>query len=117
MITNIFILGMCALAGGYVGYIIRDITVNDTNRTIECKKEHVNHGEVDMVNKPPHYILSNGIESIEVVKATLTNEEYLGWCKGNALKYQFRAGKKNPDKTKEDYQKAEFYIKELQKLI
>lgn len=117
MIANVFLLGMCALAGGYVGYIIRDISVNGANQTIESKVEHVNHGEIDMVNKPPHYMLANGMESIEVIRATLTNEEYLGWCKGNALKYQFRAGKKNSDKTKEDYQKAEFYIKELQKLI
>lgn len=70
-----------------------------------------------MVNKPPHYMLANGMESIEVIRATLTNEEYLGWCKGNALKYQFRAGKKNPDKTKEDYRKASFYLKEIDKLL
>lgn len=62
-------------------------------------------------------MLANGMESIEVIRATLTNEEYLGWCKGNALKYQFRAGKKNPDKTKEDYRKASFYLKEIDKLL
>lgn len=48
----------------------------------------------DMVNRPKHYMLANGIESKDVVRAILTEEEYRGWCKGNALKYQFRAGKR-----------------------
>lgn len=50
----------------------------------------------DMVNHPKHYMLANGIESKDVVRAILTEEEYRGWCKGNALKYQFRAEKKRP---------------------
>lgn len=70
---------------------------------------------VDMVNHPPHYKLANGMESVDVIKATLTPEEYRGWCKGNALKYQFRAGKKDPDKLTEDYEKAMFFLKELVK--
>lgn len=37
MIASIFLLGMCALAGGYVGYIIRNISVNGANQTIESK--------------------------------------------------------------------------------
>lgn len=74
MITNIFILGMCALAGGYVGYIIRDVSVDNNHQTSESKTENINHGEIDMVNKPPHYMLANGMESIEVIRATLTNE-------------------------------------------
>lgn len=67
----------------------------------------------DMVNHPKHYMLANGIESKDVVRATLTPEEYKGWCKGNALKYQFRAGKKDPSKIKEDYQKAVWFLNEL----
>lgn len=66
-----------------------------------------------MVNHPKHYMLANGIESKDVVRATLTPEEYKGWCKGNALKYQFRAGKKDPSKIKEDYQKAVWFLNEL----
>lgn len=67
----------------------------------------------DMVNHPKHYMLANGIESKDVVRATLTPEEYKGWCKGNALKYQFRAGKKDPSKIKEDYEKAVWFLTEL----
>lgn len=70
---------------------------------------------IDMVNHPPHYQLNNGIESIDVIRGCLTEEEYKGWCKGNALKYQFRAGKKDPSKTIEDYKKAMFFLNELVK--
>lgn len=66
-----------------------------------------------MVNHPPHYKLANGMESIDVIRAILSPEEYKGWCKGNALKYQFRAGKKDPAKESEDYRKAEFFLREL----
>lgn len=69
--------------------------------------------ERDMVNHPQHYKLANGLESVDVINAMLTPEEYQGWLKGNALKYQFRAGKKNPEKLVEDYQKAVWYLKRL----
>jgi hypothetical protein len=67
----------------------------------------------DMVNHPKHYILADGLEFKDVVRATLTSEEYKGCCKGNALKYQFRAGKKDPSKIKEDYQKSVWFLNEL----
>lgn len=67
----------------------------------------------DMVNHPPHYKLANGMESKDIVQLVLTPEEYKGWCKGNALKYQFRAGKKDPNKTEEDYKKAIWFLNEL----
>ena len=67
----------------------------------------------DMVNHPSHYKLKDGLETIDVIKATLTEEEFIGFCKGNALKYQFRAGKKDQAKTAEDYEKAMFYLKEI----
>lgn len=79
--------------------------------TAGAKNAHTE--EVDMVNHPPHYKLSDGMESIDVIRAVLSPEEHKGWCKGNALKYQFRAGKKDPAKESEDYRKAEFYLKEL----
>lgn len=67
----------------------------------------------EMVNHPNHYKIKDGLEAIDVIKATLTEEEFIGFCKGNALKYQFRAGKKDKEKTIEDYEKAIFYLKEI----
>jgi hypothetical protein len=53
--------------------------------------------KADMVNHPPHY-KAGGIETIDFIQAKLTREEYIGYLKGNALKYASRIGKKGaPD--------------------
>ena len=45
----------------------------------------------DAVNSPKHYKLRGlDVESVDVIKATLTPEEFKGWLKGNAMKYLFR---------------------------
>ena len=51
------------------------------------------------------------MEAIEAIKLVLTPEEFIGYCKGNALKYRLRAGKK--DKLEQDIAKAETYVKFL----
>lgn len=60
---------------------------------------------VDMVNNPPHYKGSNGIESIDVIK-----NFGLNFNTGNAVKYILRAGRKDITKHKEDLQKAIWYL-------
>lgn len=67
--------------------------------------------EGDAVNHPKHYQLPSGRESIEVMKEVLTDEEYRGWCKGNALKYIFREGKK--DDAVQDIKKAGKFLEFL----
>lgn len=59
----------------------------------------------DNVNHPSHYVGRNGLEAVDVLKEFLTPEEFMGWCKGNALKYLLRAGRKND--VREDVAKAE----------
>lgn len=49
--------------------------------------------EPDAVNHPPHYT-SGGIETIDFIEAKLTKEEFVGYLKGNAIKYASRIGKK-----------------------
>lgn len=58
----------------------------------------------DMVNHPEHYT-DGGIETIDFIEA-----KNLPYHLGNAVKYVSRAGKKNPEKTIEDLQKAIWYI-------
>lgn len=48
----------------------------------------------DDVNKPKHYDLFPNQQVIDVIEAYLTEEEFAGYCKGNALKYRLRAGDK-----------------------
>lgn len=58
------------------------------------------------INHPLHYGGSdNPYEAIKVIEAW-----GLGFNLGNAIKYISRAGKKNPDKTIEDLQKAIWYL-------
>lgn len=48
----------------------------------------------EMVNHPDHY-QGNGLEVIEVLKAFLTPEQFLGFVLANMLKYLLRMGKKD----------------------
>ena len=58
----------------------------------------------DAVNHPSHY--TDG--KIEVI--TYIDDKNFNYCRGNAIKYISRAGKKNPEKEIEDLKKAEWYI-------
>ena len=66
--------------------------------------------EEDMVNSPSHYT-DGGIETIDFIRAKLTEEEFRGYCTGNALKYLSRAGKKGSGA--EDLQKAQWYLRAI----
>ena len=58
----------------------------------------------DLVNHPKHYTSHpSGIEAIEVTR-------HMNFNLGNAVKYIWRAGIKDPDKTIQDLEKAVFYI-------
>lgn len=65
---------------------------------------------IDMVNNPRHYTVG-GYESLDVIKAKLSPEEYRGFCKGNVLKYVMRSNYKGHHD--QDCDKALFYAKEL----
>lgn len=67
--------------------------------------------EGDAVNHPKHYQLPSGRESVDVMREILTEEEFRGWCKGNALKYIFREGKK--DDAVQDIKKAGKFLEFL----
>jgi len=71
----------------------------------------------EMVVRPDHYQLwpaktGDGVEVQDVIKAMLTEEEYLGYCKANIIKYRFR----DKDNRKQDLAKAarhKHYIQEV----
>ena len=65
----------------------------------------------DTVNHPGRY-LDGGIETIAILQAKLSAEEFSGFCKGNAIKYLSRAGKKTLD-PREDYKKARWCLDKL----
>lgn len=68
----------------------------------------------EMVNHPAHYGGDSVYETIKVLEAWLTPEQFIGFLRGNAIKYQSRAGKKDAGtkgSASEDLAKAAFYTK------
>ena len=70
--------------------------------------------EPDNVNHPQHY-KHGEIETLDIIRMSLTAEEFQGFLKGNVLKYQLRAPFKHetPD---EDYAKAKYYYDEYREV-
>lgn len=65
----------------------------------------------DPVNHPSHYT-DGRIEVIDFI-----DDKRLNFCRGNAVKYIARAGKKDPNKEIEDLQKAVWYLnREIERL-
>jgi hypothetical protein len=70
---------------------------------------------MDNVNHPQHYGgEQNPYEVIKVLENWLTVDEYVGFLKGNVLKYEARARQKNGT---EDYRKAAWYQDRLIKFL
>lgn len=68
----------------------------------------------DMVNHPSHYA-DGVVECIEAIEASLTREAFLGYCKGNSVKYLWRWEKKiNPV---EDLKKARWYLNKMIEIL
>ena len=49
------------------------------------------------------------LQPIEVMQALLTSDEFMGYLKGNVIKYCLRAGHKQGESANKDYEKAKRY--------
>lgn len=67
---------------------------------------HDKHGN-DPVNHPSHYT-QGGKEVIEIIQEVCSIDEFIGYCKGNVLKYLARRNFKGF--YKQDLQKANWYL-------
>ena len=76
--------------------------------TLAKQYEEMAKEEEDMVNRPSHYNYGD-IECIDAIHAMLGEEGFVAYCKGNALKYTWRAGLK--DNEAEDLKKAVWYTR------
>ena len=65
--------------------------------------------EVDFVNNPPHYT-QGSIQCIDAIEAALGTEGFLAFCRGNIIKYNWRANHKNGS---EDLEKARWYAERI----
>ena len=62
----------------------------------------------DLVNHPAHYTVG-GIECIDAIQSALGDEAFVAYCRGNAMKYLWRTGRK--DDAVEDLEKAAWYCR------
>lgn len=70
----------------------------------------------DMVNHPPHYAeTDNGVECIDAIRAALGREQFIGFLRGQVIKYQWRLGKKSD--SVEDNRKAIWYATKLDEVL
>lgn len=64
----------------------------------------------DPVERPVHYN-TGSVECIEAIKASMSDTEFKGYLKGNAMKYLWRYAYKG--KPVEDLKKAQWYLARL----
>lgn len=88
---------------------MRRVVIN----SMKDKARMLRQSSIDDVNQPPHYKIG-GIETIDMIKAKLTPEEFRGYLKGNVVKYLTRAGYK--DDAGKDVDKMVWYATKLQTL-
>lgn len=70
--------------------------------------------DYDPVSKPEHYA-SSDVEAIDAIRASMSEEEYRGYLKGNVMKYLWRY--KHKGKPKEDIRKAQVYLRWLEESL
>ncbi len=68
----------------------------------------------DDVNAPAHYLKGNK-ETIEIIKDIMTKDEFLGYLKGNVIKYVARFRFKG--EPKKDLDKSLWYLNRLNKEV
>tara|TARA_R100001082_G_scaffold106880_1_gene80191 strand:- start:2306 stop:2677 length:372 start_codon:yes stop_codon:yes gene_type:complete len=82
----------------------RKIMSNRLDKIIE--EDFLDDKKFDDVSKPAHY--NNGsMECIDAIRGMLSHEEYIGYLRGNSLKYRWRFRYKG--KPVEDLRKARWY--------
>ena len=62
----------------------------------------------EQVNHPEHY--QGSIECIDAMLSAFGTEDTVAFCKINAFKYLWRAGKKDGNSIEQDMKKAQWYI-------
>ena len=68
------------------------------------------------ITNPKHYqLFADGKESFDVISSFLNCDEFIGFCKGNILKYRLRAGKKGD--AEKCIAKADWYENKLKEFL
>lgn len=96
---------------------IPQVTPFDANVTIDAKGNY----HIEDASAPntkyydEHYASMVGLEPIELMQLVLSLPEFIGFLKGNIIKYSMRAGKKQGEAAEKDITKAKRYAQWLRK--
>ena len=92
-----------------------DQTIENLTKTFEIDDWFKAKEAPEEESKEPDYYAQNGLSPMSAFEQGLmSEEEYIGFCKGNVIKYTVRCGKK--DDPVKDINKAIDYLKALKKL-
>lgn len=96
---------------------IPQVTPFDANVTIDAKGNyHIEDASAPNKHYDEHYASMVGLEPIELMQLVLSSAEFIGFLKGNIIKYSMRAGKKQGEAAEKDVAKAKRYTEWLMKL-
>jgi len=107
------VIGQCPLLlPDFEWEVIKDSIDDATEEEwAEVSKKILEETSLSMeVHNPSHYN-TGAVECIDAIEATLSDEEFRGYCRGNTLKYLWRCMYKG--KTKQDLEKARWYLDRL----
>lgn len=89
---------------------IPQVTPFDANVTIDAKGNyHIEDASAPNKHYDEHYASMVGLEPIELMQLVLSSAEFIGFLKGNIIKYSMRAGKKQGEAAEKDVAKAKRY--------
>ena len=89
---------------------LRDII--DAKLAVTTEEEEVWKMKANEMQVGGTHYKDMGVQPWEVMEAVLTREEFLGFLKGNIVKYSMRQGRKDSD----DVNKCLHYIRKLQEM-
>lgn len=82
----------------------------EVRRALEDSRDTRDDGARE-VSHPVHYEGDGSVECIDAIRSALGKSGFIAFCRGNAMKYLWRAGHKGDART--DYMKADWYIKKI----
>ena len=104
------VIGQCPLLlPGREWEVIKD-SIDDATEEEWAEVGKKLREESKEVHNPSHYN-TGAVECIDAIQATLSAEEFQGYCRGNTLKYLWRCMYKG--KSKQDLEKARWYLDRL----
>lgn len=119
-IGNVYDVRPCNSLGGYEeiykSYSCLDFYKEERTGNLILKSDIEEVKDYDFV-KPSHYKLWEGMQEFELHRKLLSKDEYIGFLKGNIIKYQMRLGRKPTEPVERDQEKIKVYSDELERFL